>query len=508
MANAAGDGRELCNRLGYKTARRLLSAHLVGAVLAAMSGALTSASIKGHGWGFEPLEFAVLGGYLAVAGIAGMLAGSGSYDRALAWLQDDRPPTKEERRLTLGLPWRLAAQGLTFWLVAALIWGVLDGFYYDNGTAYSVRVSMSIVLGGLAVSALSYLLVERISRPVVALALKGDVPERAGALGVKTRLMLSWALGADVFLIMIGLTFYGRPRSQPPSAASIWFIVDAGLISGTAVLYVAARSLADPLRVLRRAVGQVQQGDLDVEVPVDDGGEVGLLQAGFNQMVVGLRERRRLEDLFGRHVGSEVVRQAVERGVHLGGERREVSVLFVDVIGSTALAQKHPPDRVVDLLNQFFGTVVTVVAAEGGWVNKFEGDGALCVFGAPVALPDHALRALRAARTIRRDLLALSAVSPDLDAAIGVSAGVVVAGNVGAEQRYEYTVIGDAVNEAARLTDEAKQRLGRVLASEEAVARAGRESGTWMVADEILLRGRQQPTLVYEPAALSSVDSV
>jgi adenylate cyclase len=207
-------------------------------------------------------------------------------------------------------------------------------------------------------------------------------------------------------------------------------------------------------------------------------------------------------------VGSEVVRQAVERGVHLGGERREVSVLFVDVIGSTALAQKHPPDRVVDLLNQFFGTVVTVVAAEGGWVNKFEGDGALCVFGAPVALPDHALRALRAARTIRRDLLALAAASPDLDAAIGVSAGIVVAGNVGAEQRYEYTVIGDAVNEAARLTDEAKQRLGRVLASEEAVARAGRESGTWMVADEIRLRGRQQPTLVYEPAALSSLDVV
>jgi adenylate cyclase len=323
---------------------------------------------------------------------------------------------------------------------------------------------------------------------------------------VKTRLMLSWALGADVFLIMIGLTFYGRPRSQPPNAVSIWFLVDAGLIGGTAVLYVAARSLADPLRVLRRAVGQVQQGDLDVEVPVDDGGEVGLLQAGFNQMVAGLRERRQLEDLFGRHVGSEVVRQAVERGVQLGGERREVSVLFVDVIGSTALAQKHPPDRVVDLLNQFFGTVVTVVAAEGGWVNKFEGDGALCVFGAPVALPDHALRALRAARTIRRDLLALAAASPDLDAAIGVSAGIVVAGNVGAEQRYEYTVIGDAVNEAARLTDEAKQRLGRVLASEEAVARAGRESGTWMVADEIRLRGRQQPTLVYEPAALSSVD--
>jgi adenylate cyclase len=278
------------------------------------------------------------------------------------------------------------------------------------------------------------------------------------------------------------------------------------LIGGTAVLYVAARSLADPLRVLRRAVGRVQRGDLDVEVSVDDGGEVGLLQAGFNRMVAGLRERQQLEDLFGRHVGEDVARQAVEQGVRLGGERREVSVLFVDVIGSTGLAQRQSPDHVVGLLNQFFETVVTAVDAEGGWVNKFEGDGALCVFGAPVALPDHAVRALRAARTIRRELLALAAASPDLDAGIGVSAGTVVAGNVGTEQRYEYTVIGDPVNEAARLTDQAKQRLGRVLASEEAIARASGEARSWAVADEVLLRGRQHPTLVYEPAARSTVD--
>jgi adenylate cyclase len=302
----------------------------------------------------------------------------------------------------LALPWQLAAQGLAMWLGAALLWGLLDAFYYDNGTGYAIRVSFSIVLGGLTVSALSFLVVERTLRPVVALALKGDVPDRAGALGIKTRLMLSWALGADVFLLMIGLTYYGRPRNQPPSAVAIWSLVDAGLIGGTAVLYVAVRSLADPLRVLRRAVGRVQRGDLDVEVSVDDGGEVGLLQAGFNRMVAGLRERQQLEDLFGRHVGEDVARQAVEQGVRLGGERREVSVLFVDVIGSTGLAQRQSPDHVVGLLNQFFETVVTAVDAEGGWVNKFEGDGALCVFGAPVALPDHAVRALRAARTIRR----------------------------------------------------------------------------------------------------------
>jgi len=247
-------------------------------------------------------------------------------------------------------------------------------------------------------------------------------------------------------------------------------------------------------------MAKVQDGHLDASATVDDAGEVGLLQSGFNHMVVGLRERNVLQDLFGRHVGPDVARQALEMGVRLGGERREVAVLFVDLLGSTEMSLRHPPDEVVEMLNQFFGAVVRVVAAERGWVNKFEGDGALCVFGAPVALDDAAARALRAARTIRAELLALAALHPELDAAIGVSAGAVVAGNVGAEQRYEYTVIGTPVNAAARLTDAAKQRLSRVLADHDVVTRASAESASWMVADEITLRGVQDPVLVYEPA--------
>jgi adenylate cyclase len=120
-------------------------------------------------------------------------------------------------------------------------------------------------------------------------------------------------------------------------------------------------------------------------------------------------------------------------------------------------------------------------------------------------MDDYAVRVLRAARTIRRELLSLAALHPELDAAIGVSAGSVVAGNVGAEQRYEYTVIGTPVNEAARLTEAAKTRLSRVLASEEAFARAGHESSEWMVADEIDLRGLAQKVLVYEPSSTPAV---
>jgi adenylate cyclase len=303
------------------------------------------------------------------------------------------------------------------------------------------------------------------------------------------------------------LTVLGRPADQPPSRADIFFIILAGFVAGTLVLYVAIRSLVTPLLELRRAVDSVTSGELDVSLSVNDGGEIGMVQAGFNRMVAGLQERRTLEDLFGRHVGTDVARLAVAQGdVALGGERRDVGVVFVDVIGSTQLAQSRAPEEVVTILNQLFATIVRVVSEEGGWVNKFQGDGALCVFGAPVSTSDYAQRALRAARTLRRELLALAMVEPALDAAIGVSAGTAVAGNVGAEQRYEYTVMGSPVNEASRLTTEAKQRLGRVLASEEVITRAGTERSGWRVAREVQLRGYEHSILVYEPSDKMSVD--
>ena len=139
------------------------------------------------------------------------------------------------------------------------------------------------------------------------------------------------------------------------------------------------------------------------------------------------------------------------------------------------------------VLLRFFGIVVEVVGERGGWVNKFEGDGALCVFGAPVDHDACEASCLTAARELqarlRREL-------PQADAGIGVSAGTAVAGNVGAEQRFEYTVIGDPVNEAARLCDRAKGVPGRVLASEAIVRRAGGdEAARWQLEDEVLLRG-------------------
>lgn len=198
------------------------------------------------------------------------------------------------------------------------------------------------------------------------------------------------------------------------------FLGIVAVAAGVTMTLFAAKAIAHPIGSVRRGLERIERGELDAAVPVDDASEVGLLQAGFNRMADGLRERKRIRDLFGRHVGEEVA------------------------------------------LNRFFRVVIEVIEAQGGLVNKFQGDAALCVFGAPVASADPAGDALRAARALA---VGLSRELPEIDFGIGISAGVALAGNVGAENRLEYTVIGDPVNEAARLSGWPSSAPNGVLAS-------------------------------------------
>ncbi|HLJ08324.1 MAG TPA: adenylate/guanylate cyclase domain-containing protein, partial [Acidimicrobiia bacterium] len=314
------------------------------------------------------------------------------------------------------------------------------------------------------------------------------------------RLLTAWLVGSAVPLVALAAVPLLHTRGGLVSlSVSIVSLAAIGLVAGYFLTRATAGSVSEPLAGVRRALESVRHGDLSVEVPVDDPGELGRLQADLNRMVAGLRERRRLEDLFGRHVGEEVARQALAEPAVLGGRHRQVSVLFVDVIGSTALASTRPPDEVVTMFNRLFGCVVEAVTAERGWVNKFEGDAALCVFGAPADDPGHAAAALRAARRLRRLLDGLAAELPVLDVAIGVSTGTAVAGNVGAVDRYEYTVIGDPVNEAARLCELAKDRAGRVLVSGTTLDAAGDEARHWQRRGEEVLRGRSRPTVIAVP---------
>jgi class 3 adenylate cyclase len=241
-------------------------------------------------------------------------------------------------------------------------------------------------------------------------------------------------------------------------------------------------------------VQRVGEGDYEARVTVDDAGEIGLLQEGVNTMAAGLAERERLRDLFGRHVGTTVAQRALADGISLDGELRTAAALFVDIAGSTSLVLRTGPEEMVGVLNRFFEVVVAAVEAEGGLVNKFEGDAALCIFGAPAELDDPAGAALRAARRIVDDVRG----SDEVDVGVGVSCGQVWAGQVGAASRLEYTVIGDPVNEAARLTELAKDHPCRAVASESIVcAAAEEERAHWVRDGEVRLRGRDRPTVTW-----------
>jgi adenylate cyclase len=453
------------------------------------------------------LNAAVGAGYLAVTLVLGSLWGLRMNAVVARWLAEDRPPTEEERRVALSLPARFALVGMVFWAIGAVLMTLLNA--PTSGWA-SLVVGGAIWMGGETTSTVCYLLAERIVRPVTALALAGGAPPQRKSCGpgVAGRLTTVWLLATGVPLLgilMIGLAGVADGDEDPTLlAATVAFLAAIGSAVGLFAITVASRSIADPIAAVRRGMERIEQGDLDASVPVDDGSEVGLLEAGFNRMAAGLRERERMRDLFGRHVGHEVAQAALEDDgdVRLGGEVRDVGVVFVDLIGSTSLASHCSPSEVVAVLNDFFRIVVETVEEHGGWVNKFEGDAALCVFGAPVARSDVACDALRAARAVRdRFSQELRAA----DAGIGVSAGPAVAGNVGTEQRFEYTVIGDPVNEAARLCELAKRRPERLLASAAVVDRAGvDEAACWELRDSVKLRGRDSLTQLATAAPAES----
>ena len=425
--------------------------------------------------------------YMTFALIAGCTWSTRAFQPMHQWVLDGRKPDAALRTYVVRHPLRQAVINFALWMGSEIVFIPLNVRY---GPLVTSDVATTILLGAITTCGLAYLLSERILRPVNELAFEGGLPTDPYVPGVKSRLLLAWVIGSGVPVIGVLLMAFDH-GNKPISQQALAFLGIVALLSGAGTMVVSAKSVADPVESVTAALADVEAGRLDVTVPVYDGSQVGQLQAGFNSMVDGLRERRRLRDLFGRQVGEDVAKHALERGVHLGGEQVHAAVLFVDVIGSTALAAALPPPAVVAALNEFFAIVVDVVDRTGGIVNKFEGDAALCIFGAPVPRPDADTCALLAARLLRDRLTDVKGLS----AAIGVSSGDVVAGNVGTRERFEFTVIGDAVNEAARLTELAKTRPDRLLVAASVLEGAeASERAHWTPAGETVLRGRARPT--------------
>jgi adenylate cyclase len=274
------------------------------------------------------------------------------------------------------------------------------------------------------------------------------------------------------------------------------------IVLGVAGAVTLATVLSRPIFRLVAATQAISAGNLTVEVPVTTHDELGVLTASFNRMVRSLREKEMIKRAFTRYVAREVVEEVLKDPEHvmLTGARREATVLFCDIRGFTSLSERLTPEQVVSLLNEFYTTAIETTFKHDGTLDKFLGDAVMCVFGAPIAHPDHTARAVKTAIEMRTALAELSkrrsmrGLDP-FEVGIGVALGEVVAGTVGTEERMEYTVIGDSVNVAARLQGQAKG--GSILLSRRTYE-AVHELVEGFSRGSMKVKGKEEEVEVYE----------
>lgn len=405
------------------------------------------------------------------------------------------------RGVVLRLPFYQAGVAALVWALGSIIAVIITA---QSSGRLALVVGLSSGLASVLVALLTYQQAEFLVRPVAADALARRFEDSTLEPPVRHRIISSWLATSAIPLVGIMLLVLGSRNGffTGPITIELVLVAVAALITGFLGTYLTMLSIVDPIHQLQDAIVRVRRGDVNVQVDIYDGSELGVLQAGFNEMMRGLKERQRVRDIFQRYVGVEVAQRALEERPELGGEARKVAVIFVDVIGSTTFAMNHSPEEVVAALNVFFERVVTVVHRNKGIINKFQGDAALAVFGAPNTVYDSASLALQAARELKEELKDL-----ELQAGVGVVAGHVVAGHIGGADRFEYTVIGDAVNEAARLTELAKDTPGRVLTNSATLKLANEaEQARWTQMKSIELRGRHRMTRLARPIRATIAD--
>lgn len=233
--------------------------------------------------------------------------------------------------------------------------------------------------------------------------------------------------------------------------------------------YWMSRRMARPIEMLVSATEDIGAGNYHVNLPVRSRDEIGRMFEAINAMGAELDEKHRLRGVLSRVVATDVAETLMDPNTvgELSSTRVEASVLFVDIVGFTSLAEREPPEQVVKLLNEYFTYFTLCSQLFFGTVDKFIGDCAMVIFGAPKGNEDHRFNAVACAVVIQRLLAFLneqrrSRGEQVIEVRVGINSGEMMAGTIGTAQRMEYTVVGDTVNLASRLTDLAAP--GEVLA--------------------------------------------
>jgi adenylate cyclase len=388
--------------------------------------------------------------------------------------------------------------GSTVW------WGLLSAIVGAIAGATGSRLVQYGILGAVMGTALAlsgvHSMAEAAIRPA-RVAIAGDagigdsLPRSRPTFATwSTVLMLSVLFAFTVDGAMVAAAF-DRARPEPVLFVVIACSLTLGFGVPVTVGTIFAPSLR-PVRDLAEGTERVAAGDYSQRLPVFQDDDLGALAASFNRMQAGLAERQRLQGAFGTYVDPVLAARLLKQGDDVfTGERREVTVMFIDIRDFTPFAEAHSAEDTVARLNALFEIVVPAVVDAGGHVNKFLGDGALAVFGAPNDLTDHTAAAVSAALLIHR--LVAERFDGELRIGIGVNTGSAIAGTIGGGGKLEFTLIGDAVNVAARVEQLTKTTGDTILVTRESVdALDTRPSG---LADRgsHALKGKPAPVQVF-----------
>lgn len=324
-------------------------------------------------------------------------------------------------------------------------------------------------------------------------------------LGAERFLSLVSVIEAQVALPLYAVVLGSYDEALAPFYALRRRIIAIGAGGLLVALFVGvglAGGITAPVQTLVAGMREVLKGNLGYRSSIAREDEIGFLANSFNEMVGGLEEREKIRDLMNKVVSPEIAREMLQRGVMLGGEVREATVLFADIRGFTAFSEGMPPEDLLRLLNAYLGRMSRVIESEKGVIDKYIGDEVMAVFGTPLPQPDHAVRAVSAAVGMLRELARFNAEqraassAPLLRIGIGIATGPVVAGNVGSPERLNYTVLGDTVNLASRLQGLTKDYGVAFLMSGATHERVALRFACRFLGRAVV-RGRQEETAIY-----------
>jgi adenylate cyclase len=289
------------------------------------------------------------------------------------------------------------------------------------------------------------------------------------------------------------------------------YLAGAVLFLAIILVWFFSKTISGPVKLLAAAAGRIKNGEFEINVPVKSADEIGFLTRRFTEMGLGLAERERLKDTFGRFTNPAVAERAIKGELPLGGETREVTVFFSDIRSFTAISEKLEPQEVVEFLNGYITRMVDCVDKTGGVVDKFIGDAVMAVWGAPLSAGSpvqDALNCVKAALLMRLSLYEYNKgrggdKNPVVRIGCGINTGEVVAGQIGSNRRMEYTVIGDTVNLASR-TETLNKPLGTdILITENTWNLIGR----YVITEEmppVTVKGKEKPVRMFAVINLKS----